>query len=178
MILNNAKLAKFAGKPLGTILSDDEGVALMRAYRQHGKANFRALRERVGMSQQDVADALGVSCRTVKRWEHEADRREPPADAVGLLTKQLDVQRQMVGTCERVTEEAGRMPSLVPITYYRDQSMYDEFGRDSGPFGVANANARAVAQELEALGCAVEFRYPCEDVDSSISAARSATESD
>jgi hypothetical protein len=38
MILTNPKLAKFAGKPLGTILSDDEGVALMRAYRQHGKA--------------------------------------------------------------------------------------------------------------------------------------------
>ena len=146
------------------------------------KANFKALRERVGMSQQDVADALGVSCRTVKRWEHEADRREPPADAVELLEGRLGVQREMVeymvGTCERVTEEAGRMPSLVPITYYRDQRMYDEFGRDSGPFGVANANARAVAQELEALGYEVEFRYPCEDVDSSISAARSATESD
>jgi transcriptional regulator with XRE-family HTH domain len=146
------------------------------------KAQFKALRERVGMSQQDVADALGVSCRTVKRWEHEADRREPPADAVELLTKQLDVQRQMVeymvGTCEHVAEEAGRMPSLVPITYYRDQAMYDKFGRDTGPFGVANANARAVAQALEALGYEVEFRYPCEDVDSSISAARSATESD
>ena len=145
------------------------------------KANFKALRERVGMSQQDVADALGVSCRTVKRWEHEADRREPPADAVRLLEGQLGVQREMVeymvGVCERVTEEAGRMPSLVPVTYYRDQSMYDEFGRDSGPFGVANANARAVAQELEALGYEVEFRYPCEDADSSISAARSATES-
>lgn len=146
------------------------------------KAQFKALRERVGMSQQDVADALGVSCRTVKRWEHEADRREPPADAVELLERQLGTQREMVdymvGVCERVTEEAGRMPSLVPITYYRDQYMYDEFGRDSGPFGVANANARAVAQELEALGYEVEFRYPCEDTDSSISAARSATESD
>ena len=146
------------------------------------KAHFKALRERAGMSQQDVADALGVSCRTVKRWEHEADRREPPADAVELLERQLGVQREMVehmvGVCERVTEEQGRMPSLVPISYYRDQAMYDEFGRDAGPFGVANANARAVAQELEALGYEVEFRYPCEDVDSSISAARSATESD
>ena len=145
------------------------------------KANFKALRERVGMSQQDVADALGVSCRTVKRWER-ADRREPPADAMRLLEGQLGVQREMVeymvGVCERVTEEQGCMPSLVPVSYYRDQSMYDEFGRDSGPFGVANANARAVAQELEALGYEVEFRYPCEDADSSISAARSATESD
>lgn len=146
------------------------------------KAQFKALRERVGMSQQDVADTLGVNARTVKRWEHEADRREPPADAVELLKRQLNVQREMVdymvGVCERVTEERGRMPSLVPIAYYRDQAMYDEFGRDSGPFGVANANARAVAQELEALGYEVEFRYPCEDTDSSISAARSATESD
>lgn len=146
------------------------------------KADFRAMREQTGYSQQALADALNVNVKTVKRWEHEADASQPPADAVGLLERQLDVQREMVehmvGVCERVTEEQGHMPSLVPITYFRDQRMYDEFGRDGGPFGVANANARAVAQELEALGYEVEFRYPCEDADSSISAARSATESD
>jgi transcriptional regulator with XRE-family HTH domain len=148
------------------------------------KANFKALRERVGMSQQDVADALGVSCRTVKRWEHEADRREPPADAFNLLRERLGTQRQMVeymvDVCERVTRERGLSPSDlgVPITYYRDQAMYDRYGRDLGLFSIANANSRAVAQALEERGYAVEFRYPCEDVDSSISAARSATESD
>lgn len=38
--------------------------------------------------------------------------------------------------------------------------MYDEFGRDPGPYGQANANARAMAYELEHRGIKVEFRYP------------------
>ena len=33
------------------------------------KADFKCLRERVGLSQQDVASALGVNIRSVKRWE-------------------------------------------------------------------------------------------------------------
>lgn len=135
------------------------------------------------MSQQDVADALGVSVRTMKRWEHDRDRREPPADAVKLLEQRLETQRRMVeylvNVCERVAKEQGIPVAAmsVPITYYRDQAMYDRCGRDPGAFGIANANSRAAAQALEERGYSVEFRYPC-DSDSSISAARSATESD
>ena len=33
------------------------------------KADFKALRERVGLSQQDVADAANVTRTSVKRWE-------------------------------------------------------------------------------------------------------------
>ena len=36
-------------------------------------------------------------------------------------------------------ESLGFEPVTVPITYYRDQVMYDEFGRDPGPYGQANA---------------------------------------
>ena len=32
-------------------------------------AEFRAMREQVGLSQADVADTLGVNVRSVKRWE-------------------------------------------------------------------------------------------------------------
>ena len=53
----------------------------------------------------------------------------------------------------------------MPITYYRDQVMYDEFGRDPGPYGQANANARAMAYELERRGIKVEFRYPTDGAD-------------
>lgn len=38
------------------------------------------------------------------------------------------------------------------ITYYRTQKEYDELGRDERPFGMANANARAVAESLQRMG--------------------------
>ena len=41
------------------------------------KADFRATRETIGLTQGDVAEACGVSLRTVKRWEHP-DWPEPP----------------------------------------------------------------------------------------------------
>jgi len=39
---------------------------------------------------------------------------------------------------------------------------YDAMGHDSGPVGVADANARAVAAVLEERGYDVEFCYPQE----------------
>lgn len=130
------------------------------------KAGFKALRERVGMSQQDVADALGVNVKTVKRWEQPQFPYGAPDDAWELLEGLLRTQREAVEACYeqagQAVERQGRMPGMVVMTYFRDQDMYDEFGRDEGPYGVANANARAAAAELERLGLEVEFRYPTE----------------
>ena len=57
-------------------------------------------------------------------------------------------------------EQFGKNPVLVPITYYRDQQMYDKYGRDEGPFGWPNAVARKLAYELGKRGIAYSFRYP------------------
>lgn len=145
------------------------------------RADFKALRERVGMSQQNVADALNVNVRSVKRWEHEAYPYDAPDEAWELLEHRLDVQHRMVeyavDVVESAAEKAGFAPALIPITYYRDQQMYDQCGLDEVAFGIANANARAIADVLERMGYEVEFRYPCEDSDSSINAARAATPS-
>ena len=130
------------------------------------KAGFRALRDRVGFSQQNMADALGVRVRTVKRWEDPSHPSMPPDAAWDLLGSLCDAQRQAVETCyeqaARAVEDHGRMPDSVVMTYFRDQEMYDAYGRDDGPYGVANANARAAAAQLERLGLEVEFRYPQE----------------
>ena len=56
----------------------------------------------------------------------------------------------------------GKPPEQVVLTYFRDQQMYDDHGRDVGRFGQANATARAVAFALEDLGCNVVFAYPDE----------------
>lgn len=42
MILTNPKLAKFAGKPLGTIVSDEDGRDLIRAFRAFQKSAANA----------------------------------------------------------------------------------------------------------------------------------------
>ena len=133
------------------------------------KADFKCLRERVGLSQQDVASALGVNIRSVKRWEDPSFPNHAPEDAWAVLDDAMDMQRQQVsyacaGRAERVengaVESFGMEPVTVPITYYKDQAMYDEYGRDPGPFGQANANARAVATALEQRGINVTFNYP------------------
>ena len=69
------------------------------------KADFRAMREQTGYSQQALADALDVNIRTIKRWEHEADASQPPADAWELLEAALDTQRQMAGYAVSVARE-------------------------------------------------------------------------
>lgn len=129
------------------------------------KADFAALRETVGLTQANLADDLGVNPRSVKRWEQPGmEGYEPPADAWDVLDSYAETQRQMVEHCRETAmqarEQTGRMPDAVTLTYWRSQEQYDELGRDRGWYGVANANARAVAAELARYGFAVRFAYP------------------
>lgn len=130
------------------------------------KAAFKALRESAGLSQQNVADALDVNISTAKRWEKPSFPYDAPDDAWEYLegvkeTQEEQVSFMLAAVAEQV-EQMGKEPVVVPITYYRDQKMYDEFGRDPGPFGWPNAVARKVVYELERRGIACEFRYPTE----------------
>lgn len=55
--------------------------------------------------------------------------------------------------------DADSMP-WATLLYYPSQRCYAECNpNDSGWYGVANANARAIAQELERLGFGIEWRY-------------------
>ena len=125
------------------------------------KADFRAIRETIGLTQADVAKALGVSLRTVKRWEHP-DWQEPPEDAWAWLMDMHERHDAAVDAMvDRTLTVAGRGDiDVVAITYYRDQSQYDAHGREPGPYGFANAVARDVAAELAREGVSVEFAYP------------------
>lgn len=131
------------------------------------KADFRAMREQAGYSQQALADALHVNVRTVKRWEHESDSSEAPKDAWELLGNAVKTQLKAADYALQVAiEQAKAHPTAVrkaTLTYYRDQAMYDRYGRDKGYFGVANANSRAAAAALQTEGYSVSFLYPCEE---------------
>ena len=124
-------------------------------------ASFRALREMCGLTQQNVADALGVRALTVKRWERPGFP-EPPDDAWAYLNSMRD---RMVEMAEFAADKAVELrdetgAGAIALTYFRDQSQYDEAGRDEGPVGFANAVARLTASHLEVEGVDVEFRYP------------------
>lgn len=123
------------------------------------KADFRARREMVGLAQQDVADALGVDVRSVKRWEREGFN-DPPEAAWNLIGYYEESQARVVADIVDAFPDGAR----AEITVYRTQAEYDAvqglYGDpDRGPFGVANANALEAARELDALGCEVVFRY-------------------
>lgn len=145
------------------VLTGDLPFAATKTVRT--KAAFKAMREQVGMMQRDLAEELDVDVRSVKRWESPAaEGYRAPADAWAVLEDARETQRQQVAYALKVVREQeetlDHAPAAVALTYYRDQEQYDACGRDSGPYGVANANARAVADALEREGFAVEWRYP------------------
>ncbi len=128
------------------------------------KAEFRALRETVGMSQQLLADMLDVEVRSVKRWEHP-NGSEPPKDAWDVLDKarerQVWVVDAAVDKAHEIESDAGRSPNAVRITYWPNAAAYEDSHPDEGySWMMANANARMVALELGRLKFDVRFEYP------------------
>lgn len=124
------------------------------------KATYKAMREHVGISHATLAKALGVNERTVKRWEDDR-YNDPPEDAWNILVQLRERQLDMVDYAVDKARAAG--VERVMLNYYRTQTQYDIAGRDEGDYRMANANARAVANALEALGYEVEYSYPDED---------------
>lgn len=128
------------------------------------KAQFRAIRERVGISQAALADALGNEISTVKRWENPR-YVEPPTDAWEYLLDALaaheDAVEKSVNVVKKmIKKNGGRKPQNVKILYYRTQHQYDLYGRDKGDYQIVDARAREVAVRLEQMGVGVEFHYP------------------
>lgn len=130
------------------------------------KAQFRATRERCGISQQMMADHFGNKVLTAKRWEKPGEA-EPPKDAQAYLLHMLDLHVQAVEAAldavDEMEEDLGKSPSHVELLYYRSQAHYDRYGRDKGDFAVVNARAREIAALLEAQGIEARFKYPEDD---------------
>lgn len=133
---------------------------------EHTKAQFKAIRERVGLSQEAVADALGNVVRTVKRWE-DPNYQQPPADAWAYLESALkqhvEAVNKAINTVQQIGEKVGNLPDHVDLLFYRTQRQYDLYGRDSGNYMIVNARSREIAVRLEQLGVETRFHYPEED---------------
>ena len=120
---------------------------------ERSKLELRALREIVGLSQADMAEALGVNRTTVKRWERpDSDGYTPPDDAFELLDNLVAQQDATVSAA--LAEHGG--DAAVTLPYYRTQEELEAAGRP-GLVGVANATTLAVAGELRRRGVDVRF---------------------
>lgn len=128
-------------------------------------ANFRALRELCGITQQHAADAMEVQIRTVKRWEK--GETPVPDDALEWL-RQCAVEHTL-----GVRTELGEIMAMaepgeaICLTYYRTQEQADleaEIqGCEAGPYQFVNAVRRSVGERLTDMGYLVSYKYPDEE---------------
>lgn len=123
-------------------------------------AQFRAMRETLGLSQEDVGDAVGVDRESVESWE--AGEYPISDDVAEWISCEKAVADYAVNSAISGILTLPERPATVSLTYYRTQEEYDKFGRGDGLFGIGNANARRVADALEAEGIDCGFYYPGE----------------
>ena len=129
----------------------------------HSRAQFRAIRTRVGLSQRDLAQNTSVSLETVKKWEKPGNF--PPSEAAWkYLETMFALHVQAVQTAVEAAKEQekkiGYRPEFIQLTLFRSQAEYNQFGRDAGNVHIVNARVMEVAVVLESQGYEVRFRYP------------------
>lgn len=125
-------------------------------------AEFRAIRETVGMTQGMLAAELGVEARSVRRWESPSAPQVPPQDAWDVLDAALTNQRHAVaaalGEVDRIAQEQGTYPENAALPYWTSQEAYDSghyTGVDGQDWRMANATLRMLAYALHERGIAV-----------------------
>lgn len=128
-------------------------------------ANFRALREVCGTTQQQIADAMQVSVLTVKKWEKGVNR--VPDDALAFI-RQAAAEHTLAVRAEVADAVSAAEPgSAVCLTYYRTQEQADLeaslTGGQAGPYQFLNAIRRSVGERLIDMGYLVSFKYPDEE---------------
>ena len=128
-------------------------------------ANFRALREICGVTQQQVADAMGVQIRTVKRWE----KGETPLPDDALAWMRECATEHTLGVRTELGEIMAEAEpgEAICLTYYRTQEQADMDaelqGVEAGPYQFINAVYRSVGERLTDMGYLVSFKYPDEE---------------
>lgn len=134
--------------------------------RMRGKADFRALREKLGVTQPLLARHLHRDVRTVKSWEDPGFHYGPPREAWDWLQElEMDLYRSVAGTVSdaegrrREARDAGMSDPVISLPYFRHQTEYERFGAPLGWFRLANAASARAGDELNARGFSVSYEY-------------------
>lgn len=134
---------------------------------ERGKADFRALREKLGITQNDIARYTHKTLKAVKDWEKETAGAIPPADVWEWLDD-LDEARtehieSIVARIQNMVQLHEGKPQAITLTYYRNAKDYAAYGRDSGSrdsWLQVNSTTRALAEALQRAGFDTVYRYP------------------
>lgn len=127
------------------------------------KREFKFLREQVGYRQIDLAREMGVSERSVKRWEDiKSENYHAPEAAWEILDKAVDLQMRVVEDAlshiDEAIEELG-YPNSIQLIYWMNQDEYDQHHciEDGGDWRQVNANNRLIAYVLMDRGFDIEW---------------------
>ncbi|KFI41913.1 helix-turn-helix domain-containing protein [Bifidobacterium biavatii] len=134
------------------------------------KADFRMLRETLGLSQAWVAQHAGVSVPTIKNWEDPKYFYPPKREAWDLVEglwrdadRQASTMVDIAVEAARMARERGVGSAPIMLTYWRSAGDYarrfGSDGNDGGAWRIANAASRMAADRLRALGLPVTVMY-------------------
>lgn len=129
------------------------------------KAEFRAMREALGVTQQRLADDLGVKVLSVKRWESPKYPQQAPGEAWELLDMLMAVQDSAVQAAldqvSTITDEHDAEPREIVMPYWSSQTDYMEHhymaAESDASWTEVNATSRRTAIMLTWLGFKVRW---------------------
>lgn len=125
------------------------------------KAEFRALREKLGLTQGDVAHALNVDIRSVKRWENpNYSENKVPRYALTYLDRMDDLFTYQIEELLKAFYANNNGSGKAAVAIYRDAEHCKERCTNDIPYGMVNAMSYELARRLEADGIEVKFYYP------------------
>ena len=126
--------------------------------RMRGKADFRLMRELLGLPQEWVAKRVGVDARTVRNWESPRYFYPPKREAWDLvegLWRRADGKAaglvEIASSAARVARERGVKPAPLMLAYWRDAAQWAKAHPEDGDAGmwrIENAAARLAADRL------------------------------
>ncbi|MDU3532101.1 MAG: helix-turn-helix transcriptional regulator [Alloscardovia omnicolens] len=136
-----------------------------------GKADFRALREELGITQDDLARGFEIPLSYVKNWEKQSSPYMPSDEAWEWLDVMAERARQITRiTVEQIeqTYVGYGMPECVTLTYYRNAQDYREHAtrmqlESADTWQTVNVQMRMVARKLRDHGFRIRFAYPTEE---------------
>lgn len=126
-------------------------------------AEFRTLREALGLSATQVAQLTGYALRTVKNWD-EGTRRIPAAVEVRLLEIEAAVEKVVAGAVQAVketAEEQGGLPESVSLVRYRTDTDLHRYRPDMAgmPASLHAAMLARLRRELFKMGVVSRIVY-------------------